>query len=141
MICSCVAECSCLKEQLTQSNLDHDLQVSKLQTHMDKIDSERTELKLQVVELHLETSELEKQLEEGEKEWTGRVREMEADKERKKKEFEERLASLEEQNKEVRPLMLVFCCEREYCPSRTIFLRFCMNFLTSLCMLNQFVVK
>ena len=97
----CLAECLSLKEQLTQSNQDRDQQVSKLQTHIDKIDSERTELKLQVVELQLETSDLENRLEEGEKVWTGRLREMKAEKDNEKKDFEERVTTLEEQINEV----------------------------------------
>ena len=96
-----LAECLSLKEQLTQSNHDRDQQVSKLQTNIDKIDSERTELKLQVVELQLETSDLENRLEEGEKVWTGRLREMKAEKENGKKDFEERVTTLEEQMNEV----------------------------------------
>lgn len=96
-----LSECLSLEGQLTRTKGDRDEQVSSLRGQLDKTDSQRTELKLQVLELQLEKSELANQLEESTKVWTQRLKEAETERQREKKDLEERLATLQKSFKEV----------------------------------------
>ena len=94
-------DCSSLKEQLTQRELAHQHKVEQLTRHADKLDADRTELKLQVVELQLVRGELESRLAEGERGWAQRERETREEGEHERRRYEERLLKLEEAIKEV----------------------------------------
>ena len=94
-------EVTSLIAQSSERELEHQQEVERLGGQMEKLDDERTELKLQVVELQLEKGDCESQLSEREGEWAGLERRMNEEMEAAKKELEDRLHSLEETIEEV----------------------------------------
>ena len=95
------ADCTSLKEQLTQRELAYQEELEQLTRHTDRLDADRTELKLQVVELQLVRGDLESRLAEGERGWAERERETREEGERERGRYEERLLKLEEAISEV----------------------------------------